>query len=64
MNVSTDCLEGISLVWWPALLQAEMEAASSIESLCDVDSFTATLQNLANALRCAELGDLEEITLP
>jgi hypothetical protein len=67
MNASTSTLEGISLVWWPTLLQHSpivTEALAADSSGDDTDSFTTTLHNLANALRMAEVGDLEEITLP
>ena len=68
MNASTSALEGISLVWWPTLLQhfptPETPALSADNFDDDTDSFTAALHNLANALRLAEVGDLEEITLP
>ena len=72
MNASTIALEGISLVWWPTLLQhfPTPESTPETPSLSvdsfedDTDSFTAALHNLANALRLAEVGDLEEITLP
>jgi hypothetical protein len=67
MNASTNTLEGISLVWWPTLLQhfstpTEAFAADAVGD--DTDNFTTALHNLANALRLAEAGDLEEITLP
>jgi hypothetical protein len=67
MNASTSTLEGISLVWWPTLLQHSptvTQALSGDASSDDTDSFTTTLHNLAQALRLAEVGDLEEITLP
>ena len=68
MNALTSTLEGISLVWWPTLLQhlpaPEIEASAAENIGDDTDSFTTTLHNLANALRLAEVGDLEEITLP
>jgi hypothetical protein len=68
MNALTSALEGISLVWWPTLLQhlpaPEIEAGAEETIGDDTDSFTTTLHNLANALRLAEVGDLEEITLP
>jgi hypothetical protein len=53
-------LEGISLAWWPTLLQN-----SPVRNEGENDRFTALLGNLANALTCAESCDLEEeITLP
>jgi hypothetical protein len=42
----------------------EIEACAAENIGDDTDSFTTTLHNLANALRLAEIGDLEEITLP
>jgi hypothetical protein len=68
MNASTRALKGISLVWWPTLLQhlptADLESAETDTIGDDTDSFTTALHNLACALRLAEVGDLEEITLP
>ena len=68
MNVSSRALKGISLAWWPTLLQhfpsPDREVWESESFGEDTDSFTTALHNLANTLRLAEVGDLEEITLP
>jgi hypothetical protein len=55
-------LDGISLAWWPTLLQ---NSPTRHEIEYENDRFTALLSSLSNALTCAESCDLEEeITLP
>jgi hypothetical protein len=67
MQRTSHPLDGISLAWWPTLLQnspAQTEVSTSA-TINENDRFTALLNNLANALTCAESCDLEEeITLP
>ena len=67
METATHPLEGISLVWWPTLLQNSVPSRELLASdeRDENEWFTGLLHSLATALTCAESCDLEEeITLP
>lgn len=64
MERDTHPLDGISLAWWPSLLQ-HSPARPVVEVEPENRHFTGLLHNLALALKCSECCDLEEeITLP
>jgi hypothetical protein len=69
MDTPLQLLEGINLAWWPTLLRSfwhipTTELALVGDPQCDLDSFTATLQDFSRLLQSADVDALDEMMLP
>jgi hypothetical protein len=70
METPRQLLEGFSLAWWPTLLRsfwgAPMVEPAPVrkDQECELDSFTATLQDFSGILHSADADALDEMTLP
>jgi hypothetical protein len=69
MDTPQQLLEGINLAWWPTLLRSfwhtpTTELAPVGDPQCDLDSFTATLQDFSRLLQSADVDALDEMMLP